>query len=1313
MKLLMWKKKISWSLIVAMIALNGSIFNQSSTIFADEIKDLKENQYEKNVVSDLSQISVSLNDKIFGGNGGSDTLGNNRVISSTFEFASLNIDGREGKSHFYYTDDFFKNPSTTYNNHLSTTSIELAISGVANNMEDPKDKYGNLKDFMSKMGFKNITPSDDYLRVPENNTMGSVCANKPIYVKNSAGAVEKYNLMVIAMRSANYQKEWELNFKVGETGDHEGFSYSRDRVYSHVESFYNSHKDDFGAGLPIKLWVVGYSRGAAVANMLGGKLTDNAGSFNTTMENIYCYTLGTPRGVLISAHANSLDSYTNIHNVVSEADILQSVLPITVGFGRYGVDHEVPYLLSEKVHDASERANRMNNNRQYLAKYNEMINYFENIDPPSGLNINDFHVYKLILVDSSLNLMKYTDLSEEPFTDTSEETSYYQSREFYGTLMKDVIGDELLNCAYPGIDYATMTGRERIYTKYQDLLVWIVRNFLATNNSATIVAKIQENVKTNLGMAEMFLTMQILFNLVYTDTLHDSNACDYPDVAGGPNVDAYEILHGVYEKLLDGAVSTEDYNFLMSKHRDITDFILDLLNVDYRTNHLTKQTVLGSISKNISSGVKFHMQDTYLAWLMIEDDYYKNPPADTVYIYGNKTVAFTQLNNTIVKIYDEQDNYIGEYKIDNNNNVECTNGLDSGFVNITKAYNPEGMELRIPSSLNYKAVVIATNSSIGNVVYKEYFIDDSSFFRKVKNLGTVYLNEGERYVIEFKQSHSQDVFSCYPYELASDIKRKSMKVATINEVLCVYGNDSYSYTSEPLAYKINDTSLYGMSVATASTVDLLTSNESALATPSDTAYDNIATASDLTDDNIDYVETDIATSSDADENVNETNNLNETGNANETINVTETESASETNSTTEIESTNADNSNDIESTTETESVDETNSASESDSSSEVDSETETMDISEQTETVETSEVIETNETSEAIDTSIANEADEESEKEESNEIIEPEATNENVSDTEETEAESDGEITGFTGTDALLGTGDTYVVNFDAGGFASLYYYNGTNYVKTTGGNSFATGTKIKVVAPRKPSNYEFYGWTLKNGAGDILNKRGVDTPKIEDFSSGNESIYVIELMSYDIDIKANYVENYVPIEPDDKRSHHSSGSSGSSGSGIIPTIQEQIFKTNVPDGTLANKAKSINATYDTNMVNWHYDPLVNKWKLGTTNSNGQTAFLSNGFYEIISYKTTYVNDIPLQEVSKDVYYIDSNENMVTGFVITADNNRYFFETAKTINEGKMVLGWKNIGGFWYYFNIDGSMAVNTITEDGYMIGFDGRWIQN
>ena len=66
---------------------------------------------------------------------------------------------------------------------------------------------------------------------------------------------------------------------------------------------------------------------------------------------------------------------------------------------------------------------------------------------------------------------------------------------------------------------------------------------------------------------------------------------------------------------------------------------------------------------------------------------------------------------------------------------------------------------------------------------------------------------------------------------------------------------------------------------------------------------------------------------------------------------------------------------------------------------------------------------------------------------------------------------------------------------------------------------------------------------------------------------------------------------------------------------------------------------------------------------------------------------------------------------MVTGWIKTVDNNWYFFENAKTADEGKMILGWKSISGSWYYFNADGSMMKNGVTPDGYNIGADGRWV--
>ena len=57
------------------------------------------------------------------------------------------------------------------------------------------------------------------------------------------------------------------------------------------------------------------------------------------------------------------------------------------------------------------------------------------------------------------------------------------------------------------------------------------------------------------------------------------------------------------------------------------------------------------------------------------------------------------------------------------------------------------------------------------------------------------------------------------------------------------------------------------------------------------------------------------------------------------------------------------------------------------------------------------------------------------------------------------------------------------------------------------------------------------------------------------------------------------------------------------------------------------------------------------------------------------------------------------------------DGKKYYFETAKTTEEGKMALNWKMIGGAWYYFTADGSMLVNSLTPDGYTVGADGKMV--
>ncbi|MBR1453331.1 MAG: hypothetical protein IJ593_01620 [Lachnospiraceae bacterium] len=1237
------KETISWILIVAIIVLSNGFSNLKLEIFASDF--------------DIEKKEIRIDDGygLFGGNGGSDTSGNNRFISSQFEFASLNNTGKEGHSYFYYTDDFFKEVSTNYNNHLSTTSIELALSGIGSYMENKKDKYSNLKDFMSKMGFKNITPNDDYLDAPDDNTMGAVCANKPIYIKDNTGNVTKYNLIVTAMRSANYESEWTSNFKIGESGDHQGFSESRDIVYSHLNTFYNEHKDDFGGSLPIKLWIVGYSRGAAVANMLGGKVTDNASIFNTTKENIYCYTLGTPRGALIANHTSpSLNSYTNIHNIVSSGDAFQMLVPSTLGFGRYGVDHNVPCYVSDKVHDETEREELIASNIDYMNRYNQMLERYKIIDPPCELDVNDFRVYELILVNQSLEFLKFRDLTLDPFTASSSESSYYQTKEFMNAFVEDFVGQEMMNSNYPGINYASITGRDRYYQKYQELLLWIAKKFLGGGDYSTMISKIAENAQNHIG--EMFPILFILFALIYTDSPQDrthfvmNNPSEYNNV--------YDILEPIYEILLDGAVSTEDHDFLMNRHRDVTDFLLDLLITDYTSHYLTRQTALGSLYQNANKWAALHKEDWYLSWLQYEDDYYQTEPAETVNIDGNKSVVFTNLNDKVIKIYNNDNNFIGEYSIDSVGEVTFTSGLDSEFVDIVKSYNPVGLELRMPSGLNYKAEVIATNSSLGNVVYKEYFTADSSFYRKEKDLGSIYLNSGESYMIEFNKSFLQSVYSCYPYDDASEYQRKTMRIATISGTTYVYGSDYYSYASEPNIYKKQRLLTAIESIATISEM------------PTSVATESETYANSIVNDDIDRA---------SDYNINEF---------------------------------------DLE-----------------------------IDVATDSETDLEKDI--------ATDANIDLENDQE------------------LYDTEEIATHSDLDddtiIEGLAGTDETYGTGDTHVVNFHHNAaITTIYYYDGANYVKTKSGSSFASGTKIKIVAPFTSGENVFCGWTLKNDNGTILNKKGVDTPIIEEESNANESIYVIELKDYDLDITANYItkERTLTLEVDSHKgklipdgtaltyntledfentksdiriityggysnaywydgantyqnlsdyywdysnnvtlravfvsSPRGGGGSSSGGGGGGGAVIDSSF---APIRTIViQNVKTTTSVKTSDSVSWRYDPISDAWQLNVFDVGGQGSVAQNGFYEIVSGST------------RDTYYFNEIGDMVTGWIKTSDSKRYFFENAKNINEGKMVTGWKSIGGYWYYFATDGSMLSGTITPDGYIVDIDGRWIMD
>lgn len=134
--------------------------------------------------------------------------------------------------------------------------------------------------------------------------------------------------------------EWSSNFDIGNTStyssyadwtnslNHKGFDVAATRVLRYISNYISTYTSSSNTKA---YWVTGHSRGAAVANILGAKLTDQG---NTA----YTYTFASPNTTTKSA--TYAKNYRTIFNVVNTDDFVPC-LPCTAwNFRRYGRTYE-------------------------------------------------------------------------------------------------------------------------------------------------------------------------------------------------------------------------------------------------------------------------------------------------------------------------------------------------------------------------------------------------------------------------------------------------------------------------------------------------------------------------------------------------------------------------------------------------------------------------------------------------------------------------------------------------------------------------------------------------------------------------------------------------------------------------------------------------------------------------------------------------------------------------------------------------------------------------------------------------------------
>ena len=239
---------------------------------------------------------------------------------------------------FTYSDELFTKSGYTYRQDLAEMSLGLAFAAFSSKDSQYSDKYatGN-RNFVSRAeqcGFENIQSNKWMFQPAETDSIGINCASKTI--RDNGGS---YTLIAVGVRGNNYHAEWGGNVRLDATGEHKGFALGRDQALDYLRSYIA----DTGISGRVKIWIAGYSRSAAVANMVSGAL-DNGYSLgegvSLSPHDLYCYCYETPMGTTKNQVQGRL--YDNIQNIVNANDLVTYVPFDSWDFARYGVDHVVP-----------------------------------------------------------------------------------------------------------------------------------------------------------------------------------------------------------------------------------------------------------------------------------------------------------------------------------------------------------------------------------------------------------------------------------------------------------------------------------------------------------------------------------------------------------------------------------------------------------------------------------------------------------------------------------------------------------------------------------------------------------------------------------------------------------------------------------------------------------------------------------------------------------------------------------------------------------------------------------------------------------
>ena len=259
---------------------------------------------------------------------------------------------------YYYSDSLFDHAAQVYDNRLALATLGMTAAAFSTWASDQQywmvgevGRADHIRDAFEQLGFAEVEliHYDHSLNdIPD--TVACAIARKTL-VRNGS----RVTIIAAFLRGAGYGAEWSGNLYAGAGSAHAGFVAAAREMAGQIQSYVKKSASRHALGT-LKFWMGGYSRSAAVANLVAARLP--ALLPQLTKKNTFVYTFAAPAALAAADCPELQQDYDNNHNksgtlkknwgtsnifnLISSGDIVPRVLPWQWGYHRNGNDRFLP-----------------------------------------------------------------------------------------------------------------------------------------------------------------------------------------------------------------------------------------------------------------------------------------------------------------------------------------------------------------------------------------------------------------------------------------------------------------------------------------------------------------------------------------------------------------------------------------------------------------------------------------------------------------------------------------------------------------------------------------------------------------------------------------------------------------------------------------------------------------------------------------------------------------------------------------------------------------------------------------------------------